>query len=299
MLPEAWPALVSRNRTDPTFENVQRYLSSFGVDEALGGFLTEHAMMATPETTPQPERLTVAVTILAAREAIPAPATRVALASSIAPGVIPIGQIAPDDADLVGPLLAAKLLADEANTFDPDLVQRWDHLEPAIAASEHFGEFSDSTTMPVRYLARALTSQKVPADTKAMLVTKLASLLVEATPAYASAIADAVSQRHEDLDLLRIQALKAAGASDHSLVHLLIAQGENLSLTDLRTILLAMGGDYARLSKGGAGTVRFEVTQDHRALLQRLDGVTHTGAKDKFTMKYGTNLEAKLKHPSP
>lgn len=296
--PETWTTLVVRRRIDPTFGNVQRYIGEHGLDEALGGFLAEHTTITAPEETPQSERLPVATEILAARETIPTPATRVTLAVSIAPGAIPIEQIAPEDANLVGPLIAATLLTDEPETFDPSLLKRWEDFEAAVAVSRAFSEFSDATTMPARHLAQTLKSDAIPRTTRAALIVKLASLLPGAATTDSTAIAFALAERHEHLDLPRIEALSAAGASGSSIVRLIVAQGEELSLADLRAILSAMGGDYARASSGGSGTVRFDVDRDHWIFLDRLVGVTHTGAKEVHTKKHGTNLEANLKQPS-
>ncbi len=299
-VPGTWPALVDARRADPTFGNVQRYLNEHGMDHALGSFLVEHPAITTPEEALQSERLAVATKILATRDRIPASETRVALAESIAPGIIPIGEIAPEDANLVGPLLNANLLSDEPETFDPDLLKDWGHFEAAVAASRQFGEFADPITMPPRHLAKTLKSKVIPSETRDALILKLASLLTGATAAEATAVARALAEGHEHLDMPRIKALQAAGLFDSSLTRLIATQGEVLSVADLRAILLAMeGANYVKLSMGGSGIVRFKVDPDHRFLLDRLAGVTHTGAKEVITKKYGKNLEASLKQAAP
>ncbi|MCU1440955.1 MAG: hypothetical protein JWP85_1952 [Rhodoglobus sp.] len=292
---DSWPALVRQDRTDPTFANIENYLSEYGLDDAVGQFLVKHAAITLTEATPQPDRLAMAIVVLAAREEIPQAATRVKLAKSLAPGVISIQRIAPEDADLVGPLIAAKLLADEPATFDAAILKRSENLHIAIAASDLFGDFSDATTMPPRHLATTLMSQEVTENTKAALILKLVSLLVGATAADATVITEALSQRHEPLDVLRIEALRVAGASTASVVSLLATQGADFSLQDLRSVLFALGDDYARLSTGGKGTVRFALDDNHAALLKRLTGMTHTGASEGHTIRHGTKLEASLK----
>ena len=298
--PGTWPALVTHGRTDPTFSNVQRYIAKYEADDGLGAFLAERQTITTPDTTPVLDRLTLATAILAARDTIADPTVRVTLTASITPGLIPISQVAPADANLVGPLLAAKLLADEPATFDPGLLNRWEHLEAAVAASHEFGEFADTNTMPSRHLAPTLRSGEIPERTKATLIAKLASLVAPATTseATATAIADALASRRDGLDLVRLQALQKAGASIPSLVRAIVAQGDVLSLEDLRAILMTMGGDYARVSEGHrGGTVRFSPDQDHRVLLARMKGVTHGGAEEVHTKRYGTRLEATLRRP--
>jgi hypothetical protein len=295
--PETWPALIGHGRADSSFDNVQRYIAEHGFDNALGKLLNEQGKIATPAATPQTERVAVALEILAARDTLPKVATRVALVNSLAPGVMSVRQLAPDDANLVGPLLAAGLLEDEPATFDPVLLNLSEDLESAIAASDSFGTFSDDTTMPPRHLSRILTNARIPRKTKTALVVKLAILLTLATSTDATAIAQALAGRREKLDQARIEALRAAGASNPSLVRLMVAQGNELPVSDVRTILLAMRGDYGRVSSGGNGTVHFDPDEDHRFLLSRLEGVTHTGAKERRTKRYGNKIEANLKQP--
>lgn len=295
--PETWPALVAHRRTDPEFGNVQLYIREHGLDETLGRFLSEHAMITTPETIPQSERLAMAAELLAAQEIIRELGRRVALTASIAPGIIPIGQIAPEEPNLVGPLLASKLLADAPETFDPQLLKNWDPFEAAVAASDQFGDFADTVIMPAHHLARTLKSDAVTGRTKAALIKRLDVLLPGVNTADANAIADVLASRHELLDRPRIEALKLAGASDSSLVRLIVDQGDTLPLEDLMAILKTMEGDYAKVSEGGRGTVRFTLNGDHKILLDRLEGVTHTGAKQGQTMTHGITLVANLRHP--
>ncbi|WP_337974595.1 hypothetical protein [Cellulomonas sp. NTE-D12] len=298
VLVEVWPALVAQRRTDPTFGNVQRYIAEYDVDDDLGTFLTEHGAIATPAGTPQPDRLTMAAQILAARDAIADPGVRVALAASVTPGLLPIGHVAHEDADLIGPLLRIGLLADEPATFDPGRVGRWEDFEDAVAASENFGMFADSTTMPAQRLAPVLSSRRIPETTKAALVARLPLLVSSATSSQATAIADVLARRCDVLDLPRLQALLRAGASNSALARVIAAQVQTLSIDDLRQILMLMGGDYARVSSGHrGGTVRFPIDAAHRALLSRLEGVTHSGAKVVTTKSHGTNLEATLHQP--
>lgn len=295
---DTWPALVAQKRTDPTIGNVQRYLTEYGVDDDLGAFLTEHGAIEAPEGTPQPDRLTLATELIAARGTLADPAVRVTLAASVTPGLIPIGHVAPEVGNLIGPLLEAGLLADEPETFDPGRLGRWEHFEDAVAASGAFGTFADITTMPAQHLAPTLMSGAIPEDTRSALVTKVASLISGATPEQATAIADALANRRDLLDLPRLQALHEADASNPSLVRVIVAQGQALSIGDLRAILELMGDDYTRVSRGNWGsTVRFSVDDDHRALLSRLEGVTHTGAKEATTKAHGTRLKATLRRP--
>jgi hypothetical protein len=290
-----WPSIVKYDRTDPTFGNVETYVGQYGVDEDLAAFLAAHERVDMGSTAvPRERRQSVSTQILAERDEIPDVAIRVALAKSIHPEPLPVGAIARADANLVGPLLSAGLLEDEEDTFDPGLLDSWEDFESAVAASKAFGEFADASIMPPRFLAGILQSGRVEEATKNWLITDLVDLVSGAVAKDASEIALALARRGDLLDLRRIQGLQSAGASTPSMVELLAAQGDHLPIADLRVILAALPGDYARLSRGGKGIVRFGISESHRLILSRLEDVTHTGAKVKSRIIHGTNLEAQL-----
>lgn len=292
---EAWPALISRLRTDPTLDNIARYLARYGVDEALGVFFRTYPLIEPPLTTATLEdRLAVATKILAARRIIPKPADRVALAASVNPGVISAHSIEEVDGGLVSPMLEAELFADEAESFDSVILVEWKDFEAAVATSKRFAEFADGTTMPVHRLVPTLTSPLVGEETKTALVGKLSTLLEGANPTEASAIARALAKRHEILSRESLDALIGSGASNELLVHLMVRE-PRLPVRDMVHVLRGMGGDYSRLAAGGSGIVHFEVNDHNRLLLEAFDGITHTGGQESVAIGRGKHLRANLK----
>lgn len=293
--PSAWSALVKFRRTEETFENVGRYVNEHGLDAALGEFLAQRGQITATAEVPQADKSALAATILAARESLPNPSTRVALVKSLGPSVLPITHVQAHDGELVGLLLSEGLLADAPGTFSSDLLSDWRNLESAIAASDSFVRFADATTMPPHHLAAMLTSSKLSAEIRGALTAKLVELMAGATAIDATAVANALARQDKQLDFARIDALRDSGAAHSTLIQLASTQSEGLSTNELRAFLLAMGGEYGRLALGGSGVVRFEVDDDHRAVLARLAEITHTGAQEESTQKHGAKLKANLK----
>lgn len=293
--PSVWSALVKFRRTDETFENIGRYVNEHGLDHALGEFLAERAQITTTAEVPEAAKSALAATILAARDSLPDPSKRVALVKSLGPGVLPITHVQARDGELVGLLLSEELLADVPDTFSSDLLSDWRDLESAIQASQSFAEFADETTMPPRHLSAMLTSSKLSAETRDALTAKLVELLTGATATDATAVANVLARQGKQLDFPRIDALRESGAAHRAVIRLAAVQSEGLSTTELRALLHAMGGECRRLALGGSGVVRFDVDDDHRAVVARLAGITHTGAKEGYTLRHGTKLEANLK----
>lgn len=294
--PSAWSALVKFRRTDETFGNVDRYVNEHELDAALGEFLAERAQITTTAEVTQAAKSALAATILAAKDSLPDPSTRVALVKSLEPGVLPITHVQAHDGELVGLLLSEGLLADAPDTFSADLLSDWRNLESAMQASQSFAKFADATIMPPRHLAAMLTSRKLSAEIRDALTAKLVELLTGATATDGTAVASALARQGKQLDFARIDALRESGAASRTLIQLSATQSEGLSTTELRALLHSMGGEYQRLALGRSGVVRFDVDGDHRAVLARLTGITHTGAREGFTLRHRTKLEANLKH---
>lgn len=293
--PSAWSALVKFRRTDETFENVDRYVNEHDLDAVLGDYLAERTQITTNADVTRAAKSALAATILSARDSLPDPSTRVALVKSLEPGVLPITHVEALDGELVGLLLSEGLVADAPDTFSADLLSDWRNLESAIQASQNFAEFADATIMPPRHLAAMLTSSKLSAEIRDALTAKLVELLTGATASDGTAVASTLARQGKQLDFARIDALRESGAARRALVQLAATQSEGLSTDELRAFLNAMGGEYGRLALGGSGVVRFDVNGDHRAVLARLAGITHTGGKEGFTLRHGTKLEANLK----
>lgn len=292
---DAWTAVITHDRSEPTFANISRYVREYGIDQALGEFLSTHCAITDMDGAVVPERLSLATKILKARNEIHSPEIRVKLVASLKPGIIPISQLVLEDANLIGPLLKAKLLEDTPDTFNPAILINWEYFELAVASSDEFGNFADATIMPIKNLAKVLRSEAISEETKAKIIYKLDEFLPNGSATQAGAVTWALIERQEVLDLSRLESLRRAGVSTDSLVRLINIQAGALSTVDLRSILSAMGGDYKRVSEGGIGVVRFGPGPDHEALLKRLEGVTHTGAVPKTTMLHGMKLQANLK----
>lgn len=291
----AWRHLLELKRTKASFANIQLYLAEEGLDESLGVLLTAEGCISTPETGEIAQRAEVVELLIAARDVIPNPDVRVALAASLQAGGLTIAQVEAEDASLVAPLLVAGLLPDVASTFSSGILARWADLEAALAASSGVVGFLDAAVVPPIHLSSAITSRVLDEPLRQALITNLRHQLEGATPSDATATARAVVGAGAPLDLDRVTALRDARASKAAMVTLLNDQAERLGIEGLRTVLGRMGGDYTRLATGGLGTIRFDVDSSHTALLARLEAVTHTGAAVKWTLAHGTKLEANLK----
>jgi len=294
-----WPYLVAGDRTDPSLENVKGYLEEFGeVDDTLGEFLASHQAITASDENTAAEKLDVTLAVLRARRSIPSTETRVALAASLQHDPIPTANLEPEKGDLVARLLQQGLLADDATTFTPQLMLDWATYEAAIAASKQYATFVDPSVLSVSLIPSLLGSSviKDPA-VRTAVVGKLPDYLVDANPAQAQAVARSLNQHGWSVRFARIEALRAAGVGVAELIELIARAGDKLAVDELRALLRAMGGSYARVAEGGRGRPKFPNDKPHRDALSRLVGTT-VNKVEAETFKGGdTKLVAVLIQP--
>lgn len=295
----SWPYLAAGDRTDPSLENVKDYLEEFEeVDDPLGEFLASRQGITASDENTAEEKLEVTLAILRARRSIPSTETRVALAASLQHDPIPTASLEPEKGDLVARLLQQGLLADDATAFTPRLMLDWTTYEAAIAASKHYASFVDPSVLSVSLIPSLLGSTTIKGPTvRNAVVDKLPDYLVGATPAQAQAVARSLNQHGWSVRSARIEALRAAGASVAELIELIAREGDKLAVEDLRALLRAMGGSYARVAEGGRGRPTFPDDRPHRDALTRLVGTTVNKLEAETFKGQGKRLVAVLIQP--
>jgi hypothetical protein len=306
---DVWPILIARGRTGSTFENVRAYVDAYDVDEELGAFLVERREIATPEGAGDEERVDLAVAVLSAREWIPDPGIRVGLACTLEPECIPIERIEDEDGNLIGLLLAAGLLPDEAATFDHRRLTHWEDFKAAVAASDQFGEFANASIISTEFLAKALDPVSgIDPAIKTSLAEKVAEIMsppsneVEPCEPIRAQDATTIARTLHSKDYSRavsrstIEALCTGGADQGDVVQL-VADHDELSADDVKAILRSLGGDYARVADRGYGRLIFPNDTAHKSVLKRLTNDTHTGVKPLPGKGGVRRLRVDLKHP--
>lgn len=129
-----WPALARTGRFPLTFANFKAYVDHFGgIDSELAAHLARTSIFTGP---PAPSAATAeapnsddgdavvvasavdaAVLVLSAKDEIGDAAARVKLATSLDPGPLAVGAIAPEPGELLGLLLDAGIVEDAEETF--------------------------------------------------------------------------------------------------------------------------------------------------------------------------------------
>lgn len=287
--PQTWQAVASTQRTEPTAPNVAAYINAFGVDSALATLLKPRRIYGA-STLEEDQRRELAHAILRADDVIPSTLARVKTASTLHPGILDPADLTPESGDLVARLIAANLIPDDATAFTPTLMVDWVTLERTIKASRRFRTLVSPTVFPPAWVPNAIRSTILPQQTKVAIINDLERLLTVATRSESVKIAAALVERGWRIRAARIKALIAAGVRGDLIVPLLANDLKNIDLEASREIMLALGGDYALVARGGSKRPSFRADEPNRKVLERFLGTTVRRIKEDEFKRKGRRL---------
>ncbi|MHA7199015.1 YobI family P-loop NTPase [Arthrobacter alkaliphilus] len=266
----AFGDLVFDLRVPPTFANITFYMDATGqIDTNLATLLGHSGKVSEIEGASEPARAKLAAAILDARGPLPSQCLRANLAASLElSDVLPATGITPESGDLIGLLIERGIIADDRSAFSDRLMIDWPTREFAISKSSHFSEFFDPMVLPGSQLPQLFGSALVPASVKLAVIGHL--------PAYAAAaprglgpIADFALEEGIALNHAQLDVLQRGGAGSARLIGL-IARSQGLPFEEMRSLLNAMGGDYATITQPGTRQASLPDDDAHRSVLERL-----------------------------
>lgn len=291
---ETWATIAAARRTLPTFVNVEAYIAYAGVDGSLAALLKARRIV-TPQAADRAARCEVAYAILAASDAIPSTLARTQTVLSMNTGVLDPTLVEGESGDLVARLIKAQLLPDDATSFTTMLLPDWESMERAIKVSKNFKTFVAPDVLPVAWLPQFIQSTQVSKDERLAVIHTLESYLTSATVAQAREVATALIRGGWRIQTSRILALLSAGARSSQIIVLAANWGNDIGLEQVKKILRALGGDYARVADGGSGRPNFPTDASHRTILERFVGDTVRRVKEDHFKRSGFRLVASLK----
>lgn len=290
----AWKALVSTQRTSPSFTNVVAYVAyAGGIDDPLARLLEARGATTDVDEATNEDRRKLALQILAAREVLPDPSLRVRLVGSLALAEsIPADLLDPEPGELIGDLVEANVLHDDAQAFTARLMVDWPTREFAIVKSANFREFMAPEHIPVDQLAALFDSEQIPEIVKRNVLDDIAIYGVGASRDALEAAARFAVMTASQLDRGQLQLL-CAGDIDNGLMVQLLANAPDLLLPELRATLREMGADYATIADVGHARPRLPDDLPHRTLLDRLQ---YGGIVSQYRSEIGGGLRVALRH---
>lgn len=288
--PTTWPPLVRHRRAPMSYANVAAYIENHGeVDEDLAQSLMGATMISGAIDEDLADRVQMSLALVNSPASSLDASHRVTLAQSLDPGILQATQIAPRSGSLIGDLIAAELIPDDADAFTPRLMVDWDTQSHAIGVSRTFASILSPDTLDAAFIAPLLRDGK-----HSELHISVANLL----PSYPSVPLDAYRAYAERalaggyvLKARHINAARLGGVSPAVTVQLLAEFSEGISSDELRDILRTLGKPWSKVADPGFGVTVIPDSAEARTILAALQSA---GVVSRYPM-HGGNLRVSLR----
>lgn len=290
----AWPALVEGRRTSTKYRNVAAYLEWEGeVDAHLAKSLEGVSEILKADGANVQEKIEVALSILNASKALPDPNHRLALVRSLETGELPTASIDAAPGKLLGNLIEAGLIPDDAQAFDQRLMPDWPTLEYAISKSGHYAELLSPETLAPEYIAPLLLSDNVSDDLRPLVVNMMRTFPKVPREAYV-AVAQAALQQRLTLKASGIELVLKGGVSPTTVVKLVADNIDRMTLEELQGLLRQLGHPYSRIADRGWSVTWFDKTPEHQSILNALQ---LGGIVSRFPIDAEGRIKVTLRRP--
>jgi len=287
----AWYSLAATRRIPASFSNVAAYVEwEERVDADLAVLLSSADEISGVDGVAAPERQSLALAIVNSDRVL-SDTRRIKLARSLRPGVLPTPSIRPESGRLVGRLLRARLIANDAEAFDERLMVDWPTQEAAIIGSGIFAELVGPDTLKTAHIAPLMRSTKVSVDVQRAVLERLEEF--DAVPRDAfQAIADSALASRFVLTAPEIEMIRRGGARRASVLALLAQAGEGITIDELRQTLRGLGEPYSIIADKGKRRPKLDGTPATHTIVQRLRGA---GVVARTVQEGATHIRVHLK----
>lgn len=267
----AWPALAEHGRFPLTFGNVNAYVAEYDLDKALARMLETEGKIQTADECGEPEKLGLGLTIIAGRAFIPSAEVRASLVESMSlRNSVDVVSVPPERGDLVGWLLAKRIVEDSAASFAALEADDIDGLAFAISKSVEFANFMTSSEVTPSNVGLLVDHILVPAQVKDAILTHFTDLTDGSPPAQLKALAQYAVSHGRSLTVKEVARLASEGIGAELVLVLLEGHLGSMGIAELAPVLISLGGEYEKLSERNGKRPVIDNTPANRSLVERL-----------------------------
>ena len=285
-----WPILATHDRLAVTTSNLWQYVRECDVDDALIELLERHSSIKNQgDTLSNDEYIELATAILNLKEEQISAKQRVALVASIDHvDPIPASHIKVKEGKLVGHLIKAGLIDDNSDAYRLVLNLEWSSREFAIASSQRFADYMDTSLVGNDMLA-IVKSQLVPAKVKQNIIDNISSYCSGMDLENLTSLAKSIATQQElRTDSAALTWMIGREVKSDVIVLLVARELDSLSDSDIRDIVTALGMPYNDLLIKGTPQVYIDIIAGIDRLLEHLKtvGEVSTYKKDDEKHRY-------------
>jgi len=296
---KAWGELAKRSRFPASYQNVRLYRDQIGIDESIVSLLTA-AQKFEHRAQTDDEELEAAVVALAqelivAKKLIPDPSIRVRLAHSLSIKTYLELPNPFEQGSLAGLMIDSDLIGDDLETFQSLALSSadWPSLEFAISKSTLFKEFVTPEILQPESARQLLVSQVISDDVKRTIIGRCSEFIAPSSFQAQKTLASVARRLGISLPVAVIQTMVIAKVGPAEVLPFLTPHLNSLDLSQIETILTAIGGDYAQIATKSGKRPKFNRNQHTEALLKRLNEL---GVVNSIESK-GSDIQANMKKP--
>lgn len=288
----AWPFLAEGNRFPATFANVFTYVAQDDrVDEQLAGLLTAAESITTADDTEESDKATLAKRVLDAGDVMPDPAVRTQLVVSLGlDDWLPVETVPNEPGHLIGMLVEAKIVADDEDVFEFAADMDWATREYLISKSKDFVSYMTPAMIPVDEVAPLIRSAMIPEAVKIALVARSAEFTGAADRTTLTVLAQYALDKGQQVPLAELNRWAIARVGSALIVQLLSKLLPGISEAELTQLLVSLGGDYAAVSARNGRRPKLVNTDEHLALIGRLEQLGIVSSHEVIGSKLRVNM---------
>lgn len=268
---KAWSVLVEFGRVAANLDNVVRYIDFVGgVDANIANILASAGRVEVKSSATEGDKEFVAVAILSARDYISSAELRVDLVGSLdLQEYLNVGKLPVESGELFSILIEKNLVDDNAETYTHILAADWPTRERYIEASSEFIHYVTPELLKGD-LGAFLESSKISYTAKVSVVSNCERYVADSTKRDLRALARFAALHAIQFSLEVVSTLAKGSARVEDILALLSPHLNNLSLEQVRPILLSLGSEYSKLTSPGREVVKLAATKLNADLLKML-----------------------------
>ncbi|WNI13320.1 hypothetical protein RIU96_02410 [Corynebacterium sp. Z-1] len=287
-----WPALAVHERFPETFNNVNRYIATYSVDEHIASLLRTTGRIIEVASADDEEKIMLAIALLESKNQLPA-SSRVKLVASLGlENYLEVEDIDIEEGDLFALLLKNEIIEDTAESYKCLATTDWLTREAYIRESKKFSDYM-TLALVQSDVEELLTSDTIGDAIKRKIVEQSETYAPFAGSKGLKELALLALQIGHTIPIAVVQKMAEDGVNVEFVVPLLEPYLDVIMRDDLFAILQKLPDDYPRLTTPGHKPLYIADTPADRALLECLKQHGTVSSYDPNTSPIKVNRKRK------
>lgn len=267
---DSWPVLAQSGLMRTSVENLDRYISVHGADDALVASLSKRPEIETSDDDDLDARVRVATALV--NEGAMSSSQRVSLAKKLGlKRPLDPAQVTSSSGDLTSRLVSAGLLPDEPESFALLPKGDWKGKAAYIQASKEIPRYLPEAELSPAEIESILGDERSVRPTVEAILFNLDAMTPRLTRTAWRRLAQFLADTQRDVDQSVLNTLARQRVAQGSALRLYFTGSDSADDEVLRSLLRSLGDPYDRLLQPGNSPVFLPDDEPHLLLARRLE----------------------------